>query len=162
RSSAAPALAAAAAATLLALGARPATAATKKWNSAASGVWGTAGNWSPTGTPASGDDVLLDNSLVTMPTSMTTSGDTFSLRTITYNSNQSVTLGNIGSGSSSASSITVTGDGTTLISMGATFTGSLTLQPQISGSRNLSLTLGGSGNMDVQNAAENLVISIGM
>ena len=37
----------------------PVIAATKSWVPTAGGIWTTAGNWSPSGAPATGDDVTI-------------------------------------------------------------------------------------------------------
>src|SRR3979409_12837 len=41
------------------LRAAPAFAATKTWTGASSTAWSTSGNWSPSGAPASTDDVVI-------------------------------------------------------------------------------------------------------
>lgn len=50
--------------------------ATKLWNSTSSTDWGTAGNWSPSGVPATGDTVILANSSVNIDTTLNQSAVT--------------------------------------------------------------------------------------
>ena len=64
---------------LLALGPAEARAAEKTWTGGAGdGLWASASNWSPSGAPASGDNVTIDNTTasgtftVTLPTGATT------------------------------------------------------------------------------------------
>ena len=138
-----------------------ATAQTKTWDRGAStDAWQTANNWNSNGVPSSTNDILLDNSSVgTLASQMTTSGLTMTVQKITFDTSNTVTLGNTGTGSGATSSITLSGSGGTLISLTNAATGTFSIIPQISGNRTLTLTLSGSGDFNVTNAAGTLSIS---
>jgi len=133
--------------------------------SASNQDWGTASNWvtgSSPGIPGAANEVWIDNlKLGVLPTQMTTSGLSMTTKAITFDYAASLTLGNIGNGNSSNSSITLTGKAdanNTLLATTATAANStFTISNQISGNKNLTLTLGASGAFDV--AAGTLSIS---
>jgi autotransporter-associated beta strand protein len=152
----------AAAAATLAVHALPVSAATKRWDGNGSGAqtaWETANNWDTNGVPGSADDIVLDNTFRSpLPTSMTTTGLSMTVKSITFDTANSVTLGNAGNGNT-ASTITLTGAGdagNTLISLTSNATGTFRIQPQTTVNKTLSLILGGSGTFNVSNAAGTL------
>jgi hypothetical protein len=64
-------------------GALTASAATKTWVPTAGGSWATAGNWSPGGAPAAGDDVVISSD----QSASITAVPTISLNSLTVNGN---------------------------------------------------------------------------
>lgn len=134
-------------------------AATIKWDGGTGGTgttWETANNWSGNALPGSADDILLDNSLITLPSSMTTSGFNQSIKSITLDASNSITLGNTGTGAGASSKITLLGKGdagNTMFDLTNNATGTFTIQPQTGGNRNLTLELGASGTFNVANSA---------
>ena len=138
--------------------------ATKTWDGGAGTAnWQDGNNWNANGVPGATDTILLDNSSVaTLPSAMNTSGLTMTIMGITYDTANSVTLGNTGTSSGASSSITLNGMGdaeNTLISLTNNATGTFTIQPTNSGGRTLTLTLGASGTLNVTNAAGTLAIT---
>ncbi len=141
-----------------------AVTAIKTWDGqAGTAQWEGANNWNPNGVPGSTDSILLDNSSVgALPSIMNTSGLTMSVMGITFDTANTVTLGNSGTGSGATSSITLTGlgdAGNTLISLTNNATGTFTIDNQNSGNRDLTLTLGASGTLNVTNALGTLAIT---
>src|SRR3954464_9506914 len=80
----------------------PLYAQTKKWDgngSSANQDWGTATNWDLNPLPGSTSDIVIDTSLLaTLPTQMTTSGLTMTVKSITFDNTVALTLGNVGNG----------------------------------------------------------------
>ncbi|HOX59857.1 MAG TPA: hypothetical protein P5205_21655, partial [Candidatus Paceibacterota bacterium] len=66
-----------------------ARAATKKFDGGISGTghaWATANNWNPDGRPASGDDIVMDTTHITIPEEQTAS-TSISVRSIEFMNN---------------------------------------------------------------------------
>src|ERR1043165_9325534 len=82
---------------------------------AGDGLFGTAGNWSPSGVPGSGDDVTIDNSVVsgTYTVTLPTGATLTTIRTLTINPSgaNNITL-TLPSGNTATIGLTV-GDGAT-------------------------------------------------
>jgi hypothetical protein len=58
--------------------------ATKTWNGSAGTNWNTTSNWTPSGVPASGDDVIIPSSLTNYPNII--AGQSFTVKTVNINS----------------------------------------------------------------------------
>ena len=133
-----------------------ASAATKLWNNSGNGSWNTAANWSASGIPDSTSDVLLDNSLVTLPSPLGLDA-AFTVKTITLNTGasdilQANTSGNTtraltlnGNGAGTADLIAVSGNSTLTLQSGGT-TGTLSLALGDSGKFNV----GTGSTLDIQ------------
>src|ERR1035437_9253963 len=80
-------------------GALTASAVTKTWVPTAGGSWATAGNWSPDGAPAAGDDVVISSD----QSASITAVPTISLNSLTVNGNCPL------AGATSGNRITITG-----------------------------------------------------
>jgi len=133
-------------------------AATKTWNSAILGSWGTAANWSPAGVPVSGDDVVFDGTTLgigscTINVTVPAAGPGLKSITIqggytgTINQgNKNVTINNGGSFFTMSSGTWSQGNGDMVISGNSG--GNFTLSGgnyNIGGSGLFTLTGGGSG-----------------
>jgi autotransporter-associated beta strand protein len=65
-----------------------ATLAIITWNVNAGGTWNTAGNWSPSGIPATGSDIVFSSATATGSAKATTLGTNFSIGSLTFNATQ--------------------------------------------------------------------------
>ena len=101
---------------VLLAGQHVASAATKTWNGGTSTDWNTAANWSPSGIPATGDDVVCTNGNARYPILNASANN--AVRSLAINSGSSVTLNSGGSltvsGGNSSISGAVTNTGGTL------------------------------------------------
>jgi fibronectin-binding autotransporter adhesin len=128
------------------------------WN-ASSGV-----NWNPNGIPTAADDILFDNTIVTtLPGTMTLSSTSITIRTLTWNTNNTSQV-TTATSLSTDSVITLNGDGVNpLLSVLGT-SGTLTFvgPSTMSGSGVLRFVLGASGQFHVANAGATLAINAGI
>ncbi len=147
--------------------ATPNSLSIKTWSGAVSSEWNTAGNWSPSGVPGTGDSVLLDNSVQSpLPGAMTVSDGNISTKYITWNSNDSTTITSA-TLTANNSVLTLLGDGdsntTPLISLGPNATSNAVVLSRANtggGTGALVLQLGASGPINVQNAGATLTLSV--
>jgi hypothetical protein len=97
-------------------------AITKTWVPTAGGAWTTAGNWSPSGVPGTGDDVVIPaNQSAAITAVGTTNGQVVSITGLAINGNC-----NFQSDAGSANSSTLNVTGTFSVASGKTFTVGLT------------------------------------
>src|SRR5438105_9118558 len=89
-------------------------AATKKWDGGAGNPdWVSGLNWNPDNVPSSSDDIVLDSSIVALPTSMVFNGGIVGAQTLTFAAAfnpTSTTL--VGNGANSVSYILLGSSGT--------------------------------------------------
>jgi autotransporter-associated beta strand protein len=148
----------------------PVAAVVKKWDAGAgatSGSWttGSGSNWSTDGLPQANNAVTFDNSLVaTLPANMTLTAQSVSVRSITWDSNQSSTLASATTGSTD-SVIALYGDGPTsstpLLRMGASATNStFTIAPgsTSTGSGEVEVWLNATGAFEVTQPGATLAV----
>ncbi len=142
--------------------AAPLSAATKKWSGGAGNSdWLTGSNWSPANVPTDSDDIVLDNSLTAIPSSMVVNGGDVEARTITFQAGfngSSTTL--IGGATTRSSFLTIGGPGTgvdPLIKVNST-AGTISFDRRNGGSADLSIILGAASSINV-NSGATLVIN---
>jgi len=133
-----------------------ARAATKKFDGGISGTghaWATANNWNPDGRPASGDDIVMDTTHITIPEEQTAS-TSISVRSIEFMNNFAANntwhLGNSGSGGNTLT-VTPASGVAHLIKVNCTG-GSVEFRETVSETDLLSFVVGASGEMNVVNA----------
>ncbi|MCX7009664.1 MAG: hypothetical protein NTY53_20875, partial [Kiritimatiellaeota bacterium] len=145
-----------------------AQAATKTFDGGVSGTGSaldTAANWVGDALPGTSDEVLLDNSVITLPVQLTTTGNSPTYGDLIFNNNAASIL-TINTGTATSRTITLSGGGGStaasaaggatgdLILMGSTATANtLTIGGNAgAGSGRLNLVLGASGNINIVNS----------
>ena len=134
-----------------------AQAATKTFNSGATTL-DTAGNWTPSGIPGTGDEALIDTTnAVAGPTLSTAetfgvliiNNTTLTSLSLTGTTNRAITLSGGGGSTAAIAAGGATGD---LLLLGTNVSGTVAIGGG-SGAGKLGLTLGAAGNFDVVNSA---------